>query len=62
MAWTPGETEPAAAAGDSTTADPLGVSLFTAVQEQTGAQNWNRKKVRSKLLVIDSVEKKPSEN
>lgn len=42
-------------------ADPDGVSLFTAVQEQLGLK-LEAQKGSVKVLVVDSMEKRPAEN
>jgi uncharacterized protein (TIGR03435 family) len=60
--WTPDQVSPIPTAdGQVTASDPLGPSLFTALQEQTGLRLEGRKFPVDEL-VIDRAERSPAEN
>jgi len=59
--WTPDETQRLAPPDEGVAPNPAGTSLFTAVQEQLGLK-LEGKKGPVEILVVDRMEKMPTEN
>ena len=59
--WTPDETSPATNADEQTAAPEPGLSLLTAVSDQLGLRLQMRK-VPADLVVVDHMERAPTEN
>ena len=59
--WTPDETSPATNADEQTAAPEPGLSLLTAVSDQLGLRLQTRK-VPADLVVVDHMERAPTEN
>jgi uncharacterized protein (TIGR03435 family) len=61
LEWTPDAPPPIPGGAETGSADEPGLSLFTALQEQLGLRLESRK-VPGDVVVVDRVEKVPSEN